>query len=1141
MSDINQYNVQTMDLPLQRDLGGSITDRTTSSPRYYCPDGATVRELVLPRDGFTLAGDLISVASVVMPFAYNSQTAVLPYLRTIDEPIIEQILPSQANLVYGVPDGTSGFVIGDVADINYGVELNQLSDSGSSSLPALTKIGSSNFVSPADLNLGEFYGPDGPGHDQLASLMFMRDGDRSVGNYGAVGVQRPVSQWVNAAASGGGTHSYGITILTALANMKYVSTCTVGPNEESGKTMKFWIKKGTDWFGDFIVMDNATNEYLKGDRLPGIVDLETQTFLEDYEVDTSKWLIKDNMTLTNASGSAIVIVAGTILSAPVTVSASFVADVGDLSGGYVQLFNEINDTSLPTVLYFVSGSGDGSDDAAGANIELSGGTDRTDRDLPVPSLRFVIPERTQYFGQYSLRALTILPGGFCLPKGTVTSGINVSHLRVQQRISFDMAILMQGFNVESDIIIGQIVTSKKEIDIVEGSKTLGPVALPLTASWAHDLLVDAAIVSSGYVLQGDIKIIDDTIIRSEIVLNRDSKIGSGSILPGESLTDDKMKIVDEIRFASQTSINSDFNLNSAIMIDALNPNTLVTGTIIRALGANGDKTQLPVGMILTNGSSVPGPIKVSPSDLVTLKTGLELKVGVQVGPSFTFGESTQFQPSTEFTVGTVLGAGTLLPSGTELLKDSKFQFPMPLPVGLTLPRATKLFNGTVFAPGANLPATPCRPHEDPSLDLAVTPFRIVSQSGQTYIVYRSGTVFGAGFQFPKATVLLVTDSMGAVDQNTAVFNSDAYDGGFVTDNTKFYDLEEGEFRFLTGGAGLAIQSLRLDAGVPTQTGIQLRGEASFGFDVAIPFVDNSNVFAYIAFDVDFVLRHDVTIDADLSVNGDNLVFWPTLRELPQDLILVGELSIGADSLLTRKVKLPNAATCYLENVLSASGSFIKMPNIATTLKHKVRIGETALVVGPGVGQSKSYVTLPTGMYINTSYLEGVTVTQGLKLRSVIPLEKDWKLLEDLSESPAFLAQGIFLPNGSVLPGSVNIGALQAFPKGLTLPSPAQLAASYVVGSLSNNTYTLPVLSKLTAGSILKKGSIVSTGCKFSNVILGPVDFNTDAGLYLLHDQSFSTQVTYSFFFGNQPVYTVVDYVQRLQELEMLVAMLQSHH
>lgn len=1146
MSQIAKYIIDaSTKLPLSASLGESITNRTSSSPKFIVTEGCTMNEFIPSSTSTTFEASLTSADAIVTPFARSSQTAVLPNLPTPGFEITENLLPSQSNLIYGVPNGTSGYVTTDSSDIHYGIALSNLSESSSSVLQAGTKIGTNNFNTPADLNIGEYYASGGDGFSQVGNLKFLRYAG-TADTHGAKNTQRDISEWSNTVGGSGATDGYGstATVAAVLAQLKYVSTVTVGQNTTDGKTMSFWVKKNTVWPGDFVIIDSATGEYMKGDKLPGIIDLETQLFLEDTLFDTSKWTIMDNMILTNSSGSAVTIPAGAEIATPITVAATFTATATGSVAAVDLIIAEINSSSAPMNLYFPSGTGDGSTDAGGANISLTGGTDRTDRDLLVPSLRFIIPPQTQYVGQYTVRPLTQLPGGFIFPKGTVLSSINDTNTLVQKKMTFDKVIMDENFNIEGDCIIGQVVTSNKKIEIPEGNSLLGPSTVPISASWTNEIPVEGAIVSDEYTTQGDMRLTEDLIVRSAITLARNSKLAARSILPTSALTADNMTVTDEVHFASQTSISSDFDFKAPIAIDEMttsNGKTLVSGTIIRSNNGDSDeKTIIPTGMVLSNGSSTPGPIKISAADSVTLKPTLELKGGVSVGPSFTFTKDVQFEPETEFSPGTVFGAGAILPSGTSILKNSKFAFNFALPADTELAKATKMYSGTTFAPGSSLPATPCRIHENGDLPLIDTPFRIISQSGVSYIVYRSGTVFTSGFQITKGSILLATSGMGGVDQSTTVFNSSAYtSGAFVTDSNKYYLFDEGETKFLSGGSGLSLQSFQLDAGVASITGIQLRGEAVFAYDIAIPFIDSSTVFSEVSFNVDYVLTRDVTIDADYTVNGDNLMYWPSQRELPQDLIIAGELSITSDTTLTRKVKLPSAATFYLENILSATGSFIKMPNIATNLKWNVKIGDTALVIGQNSGESRSYLIAPTGMYVLSSYVEGGSTIQGLKVRSQVTLEQDWELLQDLTISPTFVAQGMFLPSGANLPGPLDVGSSVKFPRGLTLPNPAQLASAFSVGNLDTDTYSLPVLSLLAAGSIIKKGSIIATGSKFSNVILGPVQFNTSSGMFLLHGQEIPSEILYNYFHGSSVIVSVRNDNSAIQDLEMLVGAIQS--
>jgi hypothetical protein len=1148
---IQKYLVESVrGLPYSAALGSSDTSRATTAAKFTVLDGLTANECILPSTSIIFTAPLISASEIKTPFAYGASSMVLSSFPSNAERVTEHLFPSTTSVIMGVEDGITGFVTGDASSATYGMSWGSLTNSTTASLPKGTVIGNDNFNTPANITLGAYYGTGGDGNSELSRLLFKRDAGAS-DTHGAKNVQRPISEWPNGPDGADTEAGYGstATVAAVLAQLSISSTVTIGPNDDDGSTMKFWVKKHTAWPGDFIIMDVESGEYLRGIDLKGIVDLETQLFHEDYYFDTAKWKIMDNMVLTNAVGSAVTIVPGMKTAAPVTMAAGWVND----STGGVTAVNLITaeiaagtmDLYLPTNTDGASGS----DDSLGANISLTGGTDGSDRAVTPVSLPIVIPAGTQIPGSYTVKALTTLPSGFTFPSGTSISGVNVTNLRVQQRISFNKIIMGDGFSIESNMILGEVVTSAKQLEIPLDSRLLGPVTVPVSASWTSDLPVGSVIVGDSYTTQGDITLKEDLIVRSAMTLAKGSKLALRSILPASASTDEDMTFKDQIEFSSQTAITSDFDLRVPITVDALVPTgsgyTLSTGTVIRAKSADGEQTTvLPADMILSNGSTTPGPVRLNHSDQITLLEGNELKGGVVVGPSFSFPATTQFEPGTEFGVGSTLGVGTLLPSGTSILKDSKFTFEFPLPAGFVLPKATKLYSGMRFAAGSNLPATSCRAHEDATLAASAQPFRIVTYGSSQYIVYPSGTVFGNGFTITKNSVLLATAGMAAVDASTAVLATAAYTGGALVTTpvgsaAASYTFDEGEVRFGPGGTGLSLQSFVLNAGVPTSTAVQLRGEGVFANDLMVPLIDNGLIFENVRFNVDFALSKDITIDSDFTVNGDSLAYWPVNHEIPQNLTLAGEVQVTTETIITRKIVLPAAATYYFENILSTSGSFIKVPNIETKLKHNVRVGSTPIVVGQGAAESRSYMILPKGMYVLAQYTEGIATVSGLKLRSQVMLDEDWTLLQDLDTSSSFVAQGVFLPSGALLPGVVTLAADSSFPSGLSLPSAAQLATSFTVGNLVSSTYSLPTLSSLAAGSVIKKGSVITSGFKLSNVVLGPNPFNASSGMYLLHNEKISVDVFYNYFHGTTPVNTVQDFAARLTEMEMLMAILQD--
>jgi hypothetical protein len=406
------------ELPFSASLGASETDRTTTSVKFLAVEGLTANQIVMPSTSSILTASIISADPIVSPIAYYAASMVLSSFPSDAGAVTEHIFRAISNIIIGVEDGISGFVTGDVTDVKYGMSWGSLSNSTTASFPKGMVVGNDNFNTPSNSNLGDYYSASGLGVNELPRLLFKRAAG-TPDDHGDKDVQRPVSQWANAVGGTAATDGYGAdaTVAAVLSRFTVTSTVTIGPNDDDGTTMKFWVKKHTAWPGDFIIKSADTGEYLRGIDLKGIIDLETQLFHDDYYFNTAEWIIMDNMVLYNLVGSAVTIVPGMKTAAPVTVAAGWTVSASTGVAAVDDVVAEIGAGMLLLLPINTDGAW-GANDALGANIGLTGGTDRSDRAINPVSLRLVIPANTQITGSYTVKPLTNFPSGFTFPTGT---------------------------------------------------------------------------------------------------------------------------------------------------------------------------------------------------------------------------------------------------------------------------------------------------------------------------------------------------------------------------------------------------------------------------------------------------------------------------------------------------------------------------------------------------------------------------------------------------------------------------------------------------------------------------------------------------------------------------------------------------
>lgn len=1141
---------------VQLPLGGNLDSRTATDPKEFFPRGATANNFIASTSSVVTTKDMHVVDSFITGREPNSQSIIIPTLPPLNTSVEISLLPETARIVTGYGAAASGSDEFTATSPNFVNKYSDMIDVNSISLFGFN-VGDQNLSLGTSTTLGDFVANDvgdDISTDWTNARFVLKTG--SNGAHGTTKTSRSLSEIGNDSTTANATTGWGVSPGTGktaakqsvdiLKLIRLRSTVTISPPLNSTDApMKFTVKAGNMWFGEYSLRDKETGEYLTKESMQGFVDFSDGTFIQDWVLDTSKIDILDTLNLYTLTGPAVVIAAGTHISIPVSLSCSLAipegAELTPLSSDVIDFIDDVDSGKID--FFLPSGTGDGQPGTG------SGTGPGTDRDLPVFGTSVVLSSGTSYSSQFTVRSFMDVGPGFKIPADSVTSaiisGANTED-KVRQRLTFGRVVMEPGFAVESDVMLLEVVSSNSPITVQAGSVTNIPQSIPATSRWGEEIPIDDAVFSAGHILQSYLKLRTPQILRSNVTLAQGSEIGAGSVLRAGATTLGGMRALENSEFPADTPIESDLDLPTMVELNELDPTAaypnikyqLDAGTIVRS-NNDGCKTTLPVGFHISNENTAPDAIRINPNDNVTLLEDMEVN-GATLGPGFTFTQGVKFSPKFEFVTGSILN-NVVLPHRSVVPKDSKLPFEMPYSVGTIIPKAAKFLAGTKFIAGVILPKMLARPQEDRDSAANSVPFLTVTAEGKPWIVYPEGTVFGNGASIFKGSVMLADDMEDAIDSTSGVpvFVSTTHNGTIFITGSEKYTLEQEEYKLQhssQGSGSVAAQGLDIDVGVALTNTIILRSEMILPKPIAIPLIDSSSVFNGITFAKDFILKRDICIDDDYEVYEEQSVFHPRNKELPFDFVLTSDFSIASSFTLFRKITLPDDASDYFENVLPEAGSFIKMPAVQTVVRNKFKIGSEELVIGNDLGDSKSYIILNKGQMIFTRENNG---DDGLKLRSPVTLTSDWKILSPITKSPAFNVAGLFLKGGSRLPGSIIIGSQTPFPKGLQLATPVQLLEKFVFSDDTDETYTLLSGSYLVEESKFTKGSIIRDDCDIKDFSYGPVVSWNDDNLFLFQDQKITPQIQYNFFHGVNPFSASVDYSSRIADLEMIVGLLEN--
>lgn len=1198
-NNTNSYFLEKSQNSLAPALGGNILKRTTSDKRGIFANGCTARSYVFGSVPTTTVKKMVVSDELRMPTDPENQRITLPQIDRLEGDAVIKVFAPTDVLYNGLLDGNLTTSVFDATpDTTYTITAegevpanstttflkahSAIEDGDSLLLPEGMKVGNKSILVGAPVNLGEFLVSD---PTIFANTRGVYNGSGT--GFGPTGVQRSLSKFVQATLDTSDTSGFGapggyntdeekVKIDFSFVNLR-PSVTVYPPSTGDDATSVFTIKAGTRWFGDSILQDKATGKYLNLANgafdetvMDYYVDVEApgQPFIRDFVVDLAKYRITEPFTLTpNGTGDVLSIAPGTLLDLSFTVNADL--DWGSttpgsgsaldniwtaLKDGDFELYLPVGSRSGLTVVKLVAEDG---------TEVLRALPDGTDRDLPMFGVSVTLPTGTQYPSSLTLRDGMVFSKALTIPEGStlseVTDDVTASVLQPRKCVSASHVILAPRFAVDGDALIRQIIGTSTESEVAANSITTVPQSILPSSKWSVPAKFDEAVIATGHVAQSWIKILTDQVVDAEILLANDSLLKAGSVISPGFVTRNGMRSMRDSTFNQGENIASDldlFDVPMELVNGVSNSNPLVEGTVIQAVGKTNDglplKTVLPSGFTFTNGNRLPGTVRIQPTENVTINADSILEAPV-FGANFVL-SSVHLESGWEFAPNTQLSAGVALGSGTFIARGNKFPFPFPLPAGHKFAAGTKLPVGLSFAAGATLPGITLRPQEDGLRDLVIAgtdvPYLTVLLNNKLYVVWRKNTVFDKGSILPKGFVLLAADGFKShastaqtgcsawinTTTKATAFSSSVYtSGNWVAGSTGVYTFDQAEYGYDHSTDSASLGTLTLDAGVPLDNSINLRGEFRLPCDAAYVLLDNASILKKMTFAVDFPITKEVLLDSDLTVDAESSVHIPSDMVLPWDLTLSSELRIPQLVTLARRVVLPsNGISEFDEAVLAESGSFVKLPGHTTALKKKVRVAGSLVISSTG---SKSYIELQRGTKINF----GSSPNDGYKLKGPLELAGDWTVLEDIISSPSFVVAGMKLVSGSTLPGVVNIGHGMPFPDGLVTSTETVLAQDYTVTNKDNTLLRLPRGSFLQLGSVIGQDSEFENGCQMVNIEYGPVSFwNDGRKFYLYHQVKLPRGISYNFFSDIPPYSVVVDNSSEITEIANILGLIKTH-
>lgn len=706
---------------------------------------------------------------------------------------------------------------------------------------------------------------------------------------------------------------------------------------------------------------------------------------------------------------------------------------------------------------------------------------------------FHIPLSRGFKIEYPLDVLDgyILPAGHILQESTTFNDL----LSGYTPLTLSNVVAHPGSVFPVGTIIAHGVPFSHDVRVPKGFSSSYEQLLPLGAHVEEPLRIAGVTIPEGNKLPSELTTSSMLELTEVITAGKGTLLKKGTSIPKGALTSEGALIQDSINFEAGTVLSYDINIKTPFVVES--GRTLTPGTKLRA------PFILPQGTVISNGNHLPAPVKILMSMGVTLNAGMELEAGTVLGGGATLYGDIGFAKNGYIPAGSILSGTFNFPIGSTLQKGTSIPITVPLPLNTLVPKDSIFPKGTVFNDGASMPFI-----SNIAEQIAVHatglngPLTRIDETGISYINIKGGSSLTSGFVLPKGSILSKNQTPGNTHTVT--------EAGIGTGAN--YILDAGEFSFDQHIRSAAGQDYTIIAGTPLANNIVLLVDIMFDTDVLIPFDKiGENFLEEIVFNEPFTLLNDLKLVEDFTVHVTNSVMFPPNALLPADYTFTGQHTFTYTHLILNKRLQFNFNTTddFTYGFVNGATSSIKFPSPNHRLETPIKLAVAQPVANTGTYSTKAFVELAKGTVLDVS--TSGTGVPFLSLTTQLPIEvnDDFLIGASMTAPRISLPNGISLRAGATTPGDFSFSGNTGLPKNMTLPIAIVLAADHVV---TEDTYGLPVYTKLAAGSVLARETSFPTGFFFSDpVTLSPfLSLDTDSRFYVNESDFFRTDVLYPY-------------------------------
>lgn len=785
-------------------------------------------------------------------------------------------------------------------------------------------------------------------------------------------------------------------------------------------------------------------------------------------------------------------------------------------------------TKIPegTVVSFVHSPGSGANDLS--TVTIPGGGASNTRNVMIYDYatypHFVIPlsqgfkidSPVEILDGYSLHP------GFVLPENTTFNDKGSNTLLTLRNV-----VAYPGSIFPVNTVIERGVPFSHDIKVPKGFSSSYEQLLPIGSHVSEYLSIAGVTMPVGNQLPSELTTLSQLELTEEIVAAKGTVLKKGTYLPKGAFTPEGALIDSSINFPSNTPLLYDLDVKTPFVVE--NGATLVSGTTLRG------PFILPQSTAISSGNYLPANVKVLMSAGVTLDEGMELEKGTILGGGATFYGNLGFDSKGYIPAGSSLHGTFSFPVGSTLPKGTSLPVSLPLPLLTKLDKDFVLPKGTTFSDGSNLPyISNIAEHVLTSPDAG--PISRLDGDNGSFIKIKGGSSLTSGFVIPKGSILSGKAAPGATASVAEALTDD---------DAAEYVLDAGEYSFDHREKTAAGQDYTITPAEPLANNLVLLVDIMFPGDILIPLEKiGENFLKEIIFNEPFTLVSDLKLTEEYTVFVSNSVMLPASSTLHTDLTFTSQYTINANHMLLNKRLQFNFNTTedFTYGVVGSAG-YIKFPSPNHKLECPIKLAAISQpVANSGQFATKAYIELVKGTKLK--------LTTSLTLPLPIEVVDDFTITSDMTAVPRIsLLNGISLKAGTNTPGDFSFSGNTGLPKNMTLPNAVVLSSDHV---LNEDTYTLPVYTKLAVGSVLARGTSFPTGYFFNETVTlsSFLSIDDDTTFYVNESDFFRTDFFYHYLVNNSTgemnifhtdarnlVSQILSLTEMVKSLEMQVAAL----